>query len=238
MHPDLPKLLDVQGKDRRLAETGGVLAQLAAERAALDAALESARQQIASLERAVAEVATRREEREKKLENQRNLQERRRERLEQERNPRVAAQLMADIELARSILTSEETAWLQLADELSQREATLAAAQNALAELEASQAGARSELDSRGAAAQAEHDAAQAERDAAAKGLDRTLRTRYDRLRGSRKGEVLVPASNSTCTACYTAIPRSRIGQLQADGILLDGCEMCGAILYLEESAS
>jgi predicted nucleic acid-binding Zn-ribbon protein len=238
MHPDLPKLLDVQGKDRRLAETAGVLSQLAAERAALDAALESARQQIASLERAVAEVATRREEREKKLENQRNLQERRRERLEQERNPRVAAQLMADIELARSILTSEETAWLQLAEELSQREASLAAAQGSLAELEASQAGARSELDSRVAAAQAEHDAAQADRDAAAKGLDRTLRTRYDRLRGSRKGEVLVPASNSTCTACYTAIPRSRIGQLQADGILLDGCEMCGAILYLEESAS
>lgn len=238
MHPDLPKLLDVQGKDRRLAETAGVMSQLAAERAALDAALEAARQQIASLERAVAEVATRREEREKKLENQRNLQERRRERLEQERNPRVAAQLMADIELARSILSSEETAWLQLADELAQRETALGAAREALAEIEASQAEARGNLDSRVDAAQAEHDAAQAERDASAAGLDRGLRTRYDRLRGSRKGEVLVPASNSTCTACYTAIPRSRIGQLQADGILLDGCEMCGAILYLEESAS
>ena len=205
MHPDLPKLLDVQGKDRRLAETAGVLSQLAAERAALDAALEAARQQIASLERAVAEVATRREEREKKLENQRNLQERRRERLEQERNPRVAAQLMADIELARSILSSEETAWLQLADELAQRETALGAAREALAEIEASQAEARGNLDSRVDAAQAEHDAAQAER-ARAKSLSphptapvphATLRSR---VRGS--DSCMPMGSCSTAARC------------------------------------
>ncbi len=238
MHPDLPKLLDVQGKDHRLAETAGLLEALDTERAALDARLEAARQQIASLTRAVADAAARRDEREAKLESQRSLQERRRERLENERNPRVAAQLMADVELARSILASEESEWIRCAEETTQREAALEAAKAALAELEESQQAERAELDQRVNAAQAEHDAAAAERERAASGLDRALRTRYDRLRGSRRNEVLVPAVNSTCTACYTAIPRSRIGQLQAEGILLDGCEMCGAILYLEESAS
>ncbi len=80
---------------------------------------------------------------------------------------------------------------------------------------------------------------AQAEREKSASQLDRALRIRYDRLRGSRTTEILVPAGNptghATCTACFTAIPRSRIGRLQAEGLLLDGCEMCGAIVYLAE---
>lgn len=235
MHPDLPKLLDVQGKDHRLAETAGRIDALAAERAALDAALEAARNHIAALKRAATDAATRRDDREKKLESQRTLQEKRRERLESERNPRVAAQLMADLELARSILTQEESEWMRLAEDATQRANAVTGAEASLVELEASQAEARGDLDARQQAAQAEHDVAAGERDLAARDLDRTLRVKYERLRGSRRSEVLVPATNSTCTACYTAIPRSRIGQLQADGLLLDGCEMCGAILYLVE---
>jgi predicted nucleic acid-binding Zn-ribbon protein len=235
MHPDLPKLLDVQGKDHRLAETTGRIDALAAERAALDAALEAARNQIASLTRAAADAATRRDEREQKLESQRTLQDKRRERLESERNPRVAAQLMADLDLARSILAQEESEWMRLAEDATQRTHAVTAAEASLVELEASQAEARGDLDARQQAAQAEHDVAAGERDLAARDLDRHLRLKYERLRGSRRSEVLVPATNATCTACYTAIPRSRIGQLQADGLLLDGCEMCGAILYLAE---
>lgn len=235
MHPDLPKLLDVQGKDHRLAETAGRIDALAAERAALDVALEAARNQIILLKRAASDAATRRDEREQKLENQRSLQEKRRDRLESERNPRVAAQLMADLDLARSILTQEESEWMRLAEDATTRANAVATAESALVDIEASQQEARGDLDARQEAAQAEHDVAAGERDLAAKDLDRILRVKYERLRGSRRSEVLVPAINSTCTACYTAIPRSRIGQLQADGLLLEGCEMCGAILYLAE---
>lgn len=235
MHPDLPKLLDVQGKDRRLAEINARLAALATERDALDAALEAARNQIVTARRGLEESAARRDEKAAKLEAQRAHQEKRRARLEQERSPRVAAQLMADVELARSILAQEESDWLRLAEEATQREAAVAAAEGRLAELEAEQTELRTDLATRTEAATAEHDEALGERESAAAGLDKTLRTRYDRLRTSRKTEVLVPATNAICTACYTAIPRSRIGQLQADGLLLEGCEMCGAILYLEE---
>lgn len=235
MHPDLPKLLDVQGKDRRLAEINDRLAALATERDALDAALEAARNQITTARRGLEDSATRRDEKAGKLEAQRAHQDKRRARLEQERSPRVAAQLMADVELARSILAQEESDWLRLAEEATQREAAVAAAESRLAEIEAEQAALRADLATRTEAATAEYDEALGEREAAAAGLNKTLRTRYDRLRGSRKTEVLVPATNAICTACYTAIPRSRIGQLQADGLLLEGCEMCGAILYLEE---
>jgi predicted nucleic acid-binding Zn-ribbon protein len=238
MHPDLPKLLDVQDKDHRLAEAEGRVRALEEARAALDAALEAARQQITVLGRGADEAAARRDEREQKLESQRTLQERRRQRLEQERNPRVAAQLMADVELARSILAQEESEWMRLAEDATQRRHAVEAAEATLATLEAGQVEERETLQAGLSEAEAARKAAAAEREASASELDRTLRQRYDRLRGSRRKEVLVPASKGTCTACYTAIPRSRLGQLQADGILIQGCEMCGAILYLSEAVA
>lgn len=235
MHPDLPKLLDVQGKDRRLSEAAARREALAADRAALDAALDHAKHRITQAEKSFADAATRRDEREVKLSAQRAMQDKRRARLDQERSPRVAAQLMADVDTARGMLAQEESEWLRFAEDATQREAAVEAARTHLTELEAEQVEARDALANQEAEAETEFEAAKTDRDAAAAGLDRALRTRYDRLHRSKNSQVMVPAVGGTCTACYTAIPSSRIGQLHADGILLDGCEMCGAMLYLEE---
>lgn len=238
MHPDLPKLLDVQAKDRRLAELDERALAVADARATLDAALERGRTELAAAERAGVEATRRRDEAEQKLETQRVQHERRRQRLEQERNPRVAAQLLADVELGRNILAQEESDWIRMSDEVGARAAALVAATDRLAAAELEQAAERAALDERDAALAVEIAGARAERETAAAQLDRTLRIRYDRLRNSRRTEILVPANNATCTACYTAIPRSRIGKLQAEGILIDGCEMCGAIIYLAEAVA
>ncbi|MES2306046.1 MAG: hypothetical protein V4558_11080 [Gemmatimonadota bacterium] len=239
MHPDLPKLLDVQIKDRRLAEINERVSEIAAERAALDVVLDRVRSEIASATRTADDIARRRDDVGGKLEAQRAKHEARRQRLEQERNPRVAAQLMADVELGRSILTQEEGEWLRLSEDASTRAGAVKGAHERLATLEAEQLAARAVLDERMSALAGELAEAKAEREASASQLDRPLRIRYDRLRGSRTTEILVPAGNpqghATCTACFTAIPRSRIGRLQAEGLLLDGCEMCGAIVYLAE---
>ena len=236
MHPDLPRLLEVQLKDRRLAALDERARAILAERATLDGLLDRARAEVVTAERAVEDTTHRRDEAEQKLDVQRGQHEKRRLRLETERNPRVAAQLLADVELGRTILAQEETEWVRLADDVNARTAVATAARERLAAAEAEQAGARAVLDGRAAELALEVDSAQAERDAAASQLDKTLRLRYDRLRKSRKNEILVPADHGTCTACYTTIPRSRIGALQADGILIDGCEMCGAIIYVAEA--
>lgn len=239
MHPDLPKLLDVQTKDRRLAEINERVREIEAERAALDVVLDRVKSEIASATRTADDIARRRDEVGAKLEAQRAKHEARRQRLEQERNPRVAAQLMADVELGRSILTQEEGEWLRLSDDASTRAGAVKGAHERLATLEGEQETARAELSERMKALDSELTEAKNEREASASKLNRPLRIRYDRLRGSRTTEILVPAGNpqghATCTACFTAIPRSRIGQLQAEGLLLDGCEMCGAIVYLAE---
>ena len=236
MHPDLPKLLEVQARDRRLAELDMRAQGIAAERASLDALLERGRAEVASTERMREETSRRRDEAEQKLETQRAAHERRKQKLGEERNPRVAAQLLADVELGRNILAQEENEWLRMADDVTARTAAANAAKERLASALGEQAGARAELDGRAATLAVEVAAAQAERETAAAHLDKTLRIRYDRLRKSRTNEILVPVDNGTCTACYTSIPRSRVGKLQADGILIDGCEMCGAIIYLAEA--
>jgi predicted nucleic acid-binding Zn-ribbon protein len=238
MHPDLPKLLEVQVRDRRLAELDERAQRIAAERASLDALLERGRAELASAERMRDDAARRRDEAEQKLENQRTAHERRKQKLTDERNPRVAAQLLADIELGRNILVQEENEWMRMSDEATARAAAATAAGERLASALGEQAGARTELDGRAATLAEEVAVAQADRDAAAALLDKTLRIRYDRLRKSRTNEILVPVDNGTCTACYTSIPRSRVGKLQADRILIDGCEMCGAILYLAEAVA
>lgn len=238
MHPDLPKLLEVQAKDGRLAELDAHAAILADEAAALDVLLQQGRSDVAAAQRTVDDATRRRDEAERKLETQRVQHERRRQRLEQERNPRVAAQLLADLELGRNILAQEESDWVRAADEVTTRSQAATTAADRLGTMEAEQSAARADLTQRQAVLTEELDVARAEREMAASQLDRTLRVRYDRLRNSRKKAILVPSSNATCTACYTAIPRSRIGQLQAEGVLIDGCEMCGAIIYLAEAVA
>jgi hypothetical protein len=54
---------------------------------------------------------------------------------------------------------------------------------------------------------------------------------RYDRLRRARAASVVVPLSGDACGACFTAVPRNRRSQIRA-GVLLEGCEACGVILY------
>ena len=67
-------------------------------------------------------------------------------------------------------------------------------------------------------------------------GSTRSLRTRYERLRKARSGDVVVPLVGGSCGACHTSIPLNRRSQIRA-GTLLDGCEGCGAILYPPETA-
>lgn len=235
MNPDLPKLLDLQEKDGRVAEFVAQQRAVDAEMTVHDAALDRMQAEIAQVTRTAEEVGQRRDEAAAKLEKQRILHENRRQRLEQERNPRIAAQLMADVDLGRSILAQEESDWLRLAEDASTRAAGVAAGKERLAALLSEQEAARAEH----AAKRAEIDAllavAQAERELSASLLDRALRIRYDRLRNSRQVDILVVAQNAICTACFTSIPSSRISTLNAEGILIEGCEMCGAIIYLPE---
>jgi uncharacterized protein len=235
MHADLVKLLDLQAKDAALSEAEQRLSAVDQDLVQLDRDLQHARDSLEAARRALAEGRRRRDELETKIESYRTLQDRRRQRLEQVRNPKEASSLMAELDLARSVMAKEESEWVRSADAVIQLESKLQNEELNLKAVEAAQAPERARVRERRAAVEAEHEAARRQRDASAALIDKPLRSRYDRLRRTRSSDVVVPLVGGACGGCHTAVPLNRRSQIRS-GVVLDGCEVCGAILYPSES--
>lgn len=233
MHPDLEKLLDLQTKDLALLEVDLELRGLLDQVASLDAELERSRQELEAARRAAAGGTRRREDLEAKVEGLRVLQDRRRQRLELAKTGRELQALTSELELARSVLAKEEADWFRLAEQSNDLTAKADAAAARVEAAEAGQQAAREEIAAKVAAVQVRREKALAERRACAEQVARPLLMRYDRLRSVRAKEVVVALRGNACGACFTAVPMSRRSHIRA-GLLLDGCEACGVILYAD----
>jgi len=236
MHADLVKLLDLQSKDAAVAEAEKRLRDLDGESAALDQAIQKARDALDAARRAAAEGARRRDEIEARVDSYRTLQDRRVQRLETVRNPKDASTLMAELDLARSVIAKEETDWVRAAEAVTTLERKVSEEENKVDAADLEQAPERARLAERRHLLEAERDAAVLAREASAEQIDKPLRTRYDRLRRSRARDVVVPLVGGTCGACHTSVPLNRRSQIRS-GAILDGCEGCGAILYPADAA-
>lgn len=234
MHPDLVKLLDLQTKDIALSETEQRLAALNQETVGLDQALQRARDALEAARRAAVDAARRRDELETRIESYRTLQDRRRLRLEQVRNPKEASTLMTELDLARSVMAKEENEWVRSAEMVSQLELKAKNEERNFQAVEAAQAQERAQVAERRSKLEEERDAALRVREASAGLIEKPLRVRYDRLRRTRLGDVVVPLIGGACGGCHTTVPLNRRSQIRA-GIVLDACEACGAILYPPE---
>ena len=196
MHADLVKLLDLQSKDAAVAEAETRLRALDGESAALDQAIQRARDGLDA--RAARRGRGRPPPRRAGGARSRAtglLQDRRVQRLETVRNPKEASTLMAELDLARSVIAKEENDWVR-----QRRGGHPARAQGERGGEQGGRGRARRRRrsgpgwPSGGAVLEAERDAAVARRARRApSGSTRPLRTRYDRLRRSRRREVVVP---------------------------------------------
>jgi predicted nucleic acid-binding Zn-ribbon protein len=236
MHADLVKLLDLQSKDAAIDDIDRRLRELQGEVGALDRAVQRARDALDGARRAAADGARRRDEVEAKVDSYRILQDRRVQRLETVRNPKEASTLMAELDLARSVMAKEETEWVRSAEAVTGLERRVSEEESKVAAADLEQAPERARLEERRLDLLAERGAAVRDRESSAEQIDKPLRTRYDRLRRSRAKDVVVPLVGGTCGACHTSIPLNRRSQIRS-GAIIDGCEGCGAILYPAEPA-
>ena len=236
MHADLVKLLDLQSKDAAIDDIDRRLRELQGEVGGLDRAVQRARDALDGARRAAADGARRRDELEAKVDSYRILQDRRVQRLETVRNPKEASTLMAELELARSVMAKEETEWVRSAEAVTGLERKVSEEESKVAAADLEQAPERARLEERRLDLVAEREAAVRDRESSAEQIDKPLRTRYDRLRRSRAKDVVVPLVGGTCGACHTSIPLNRRSQIRS-GAVIDGCEGCGAILYPAEPA-
>lgn len=234
MHPDLLKLLDLQTKDAAVAEAEQRLAELSGETTTLDQALRRAQDALEACRRAAVDGARKRDELETRIDSYRILQDRRRLRLEQVRNPKEASTLMTELDLAGSVMAKEENEWVRTAETVSQLELKAKTEERNVEAVETAQAPERAQVADRRAKLEKELDDVLRLREASAGLIDKPLRLRYDRLRKTRVGNVVVPLVGGACGSCHTSVPMNRRGQIRA-GLVIDACEACGAILYPSE---
>lgn len=234
MHPDLEALLALQEKDQAVAAADAALAALEPELRLLDDALAATERALEAAQRGIREAQNRRGELEGKIHSYRTMQEQRRQRLEWVRGAKEASTLMAELDLARSVLAKEEAEFLRSGDLVSEAERKAAAAAEALEQLRAAQNPQREAVAGRREAIVAERERAVVERDRAAAKVNGTLLQRYERIRRGKAPLALYPLHGGSCGHCFTAVPTQRRSLIQR-GTSIEGCEACGVLLYAAE---
>ena len=234
MHPDLESLLALQEKDVAVASCDARLKALEPETRALDEQIAAAERVVAQARAAIQAAVDRRGGLEGKIQSYRTMQEQRRQKLEWVRGAKEASTLMAELDLARSVLAKEEAEFMRSGDAVGEAERRTAEAENALDKVRESQSTQREALAGRRQEILAEREIAARDREAAAKSVNPTLLMRYDRIRRGKAPLAVFPLHGSSCGNCFTAVPTQRKALIQR-GATIETCEACGVLLYAKE---
>jgi len=234
VHPDLEALLVLQEKDRLVTGTEQALAALEPEQQSLNEQMAVSERALQAARRSVEDALRRRDELEGKIANYRSMQEQRRQRLEWVRGAKEASTIMAELDLARSVLAKEEAEFMRSGDAVHEAERKVAEAEKALAAVGESQAPHRQALQGRREAILAELQQAQSVRREAARSVNGALLVRYERIRRGKAPLALYALHADACGHCFTAVPTQRRVLIQR-GASIETCEGCGVLLYGSE---
>lgn len=237
MQSDLKRLLTLQEVDRLVMSIEAEIQTFEPEVAELDAGVKRLEDELTRVQRNLEEANKRRTELESNIERYRVTQEQRRQKLEWVRGAKEASALMAEIDLARSVLAKEEADWIRSADEVQAIEAAVAEVEQRAAAEEEAQSPRREEI----AQAQSECNGrlkeASARREQAAQEINRTKRqllTMYDKIRGGRAPLAMYELHADACGHCYTSVPMHLREQIRR-GETLATCEACGVLMFAAE---
>jgi len=231
VHPDLEALLTLQAKDQAVTAVDDALRGLEPEGGALAEELAAAERVLEAAQRGIRDAAGRRDELEGKIVTYRSMQEQRRQKLEWVRGAKEASTLMAELDLARSVLAKEEAEFMRSGDAVTEAEVKAAEAEAALEKLREAQAPRREALAGRRDALATEREQAVAAREAAGRAVNGGMLGRYERIRKGKAPLALYPLHGDACGHCFTAVPTQRRILIQR-GETIEGCEACGVLLY------
>ncbi|HTR19455.1 MAG TPA: hypothetical protein VMH88_01265 [Gemmatimonadales bacterium] len=234
MHPDLEALLALQEQDRLVMSAQQALDALAPEFRRLDEQLAVAERGLDAARRGIDDALRRRNELEGKITSFKTMQEQRRQRLEWVRGAKEAATLMAELDLARSVLAKEEAEFMRTGDSVHEAERKAGEAEKAVAAVREQQAAEREVLQGKREAILAEQEQMLTAREAATKSVEPSLLARYERIRKGKAPLALYALHGDACGRCYTAVPTQRRVLIQR-GASIEVCEACGVLLYASE---
>jgi hypothetical protein len=231
---DLKRLLTLQEADRLVMSIEAEIRALEPEVAELDAGVKQLEDELTRVQANLEEANTRRAELEGHIETYRVMQERRRQKLEWVRGAKEASALMAEIDLARSVLAKEEADWIRSADEVQVIEAAVAEVGERVAAEEEAQAPRRKEIAQAQAECGGRLEEAGARREEAAQEINRTKRqllAMYDKIRSGRAPLAMYELHADACGHCFTSVPMHLREQIRR-GETLATCEACGVLMF------
>jgi predicted nucleic acid-binding Zn-ribbon protein len=234
VHPELESLLVLQDTDVAVAQCDARLAALAPEGQVLDERLAVAERALEQARAGIEAARGRKGELEGKIASYRTMQEQRRQRLEWVRGAKEASTLMAELDLARSVLAKEEAEFMRSGDAVSDAERKAAEAERALELVREAQAVEREGLVGRRDAIAAERERAVRARETAARAVGAAMLARYERIRRGKAPLPLFALHGGSCGNCFTAVPTQRRALIQR-GATIEACEACGVLLYARE---
>jgi predicted nucleic acid-binding Zn-ribbon protein len=234
VHPDLEALLALQDKDVAVANCDARLKALEPELRLLDEQLAAAERVVAQARAGIQAAIDRRDGLEGKIASYRTMQDQRRQKLEWVRGAKEASTLMAELDLARTVLAKEEAEFMRSGDAVGEAERKTAEAENERDKVREAQAAQREGVAGKRQEIAAEREQALRAREAASRAVRPAMLARYDRIRRGKTPLAVFALHGSSCGNCFTAVPTQRKALIQR-GATIEGCEACGVLLYAKE---
>jgi uncharacterized protein len=227
----IDRLAALQNIDRQLREKTELLQTLETEIADLENQLQRQREVTQSTQAERDATGTRQRDIEVQLDAEETKMKDRRMRLNRVRNEKELQALRREIEVGKEANQQMEDELLRLLESSETLTAAARAAEELLAELEATAKPKIAEHRARTAQVLAEMAGERGRRDRMAAELDAKLRQKYEQIFERRGGTAVVEVRNGTCQGCYMHLPPQFFNELQrARDVRL--CPNCHRILF------
>lgn len=230
MHPNIDELLALQADDNRISGIEKKIAALAPRLKELDSVRQKAADAVQRAEAAIESEQQRQRDISARVELHKKQQERNLAQLDSIKKMKEATAAMSQVETTRRLVAEDESELAAMGRRTETMRADIERTRAALAAAEEEQASAREEIAGEQGTLEAELKEARGERAGKAANVDRTLLSKYDRIR-SRRENALYPLRGPSCGNCDTAIPLQRRNVMAANGTI-EVCEGCGVLLY------
>ena len=231
MHPDVIALVALEGEDSAVEALEARLRSLEPRLQELERTREVA---ATALERAKSALASEQEKlRESKARSasSRTLQERNQKQLDGITNVREATAASAQLDQSRKIAGDAESETMRITARVDDAQSRLTQAENAMADIEASQETERSAIAGERHTIESDLRHARMKREGSAKRVSQPLLGKYEKVRRRRRGQSVFPLVNGACGSCDTKLPVQRRLEMQRTGAI-EMCEACGVMIY------
>lgn len=231
MHPDVQALLAVQADDLELYTLEDRLVALEPRLAALEKERGRVETQLARTSHEISDEEARHRDALGRTETHRALVERSQRAYESVTTTKEATAANTQLEVTKRMASDSERDAAQIAGRIGELRHQFAELEKSLADVDARQTTARTELDAERKVIEEEMAEARAKRTKLSQAVPRPMLTTYDKVRVRKRGASLVPLRGTSCSACDTMIPTQRRATMAATGHI-EMCEGCGSLIY------